>query len=84
MTDTDVRAEVICPYHATCGLCDRPLEHFRVVLNSGDFTELENVVNVELTASEIIVTCREGDPASFPRTDVYFAGCSLFAVPFAD
>jgi hypothetical protein len=77
-------APAICPYRIICGPCEGLRELFRVQLNSGDVAELTNVESVELTARELIVRLSEGEPVSFPRNEVYFAGCGHMVPTFSE
>ena len=84
MIEARAGEQAICPYRAICGPCGGPRAEYRVLLVNGESVEFRDVVRVVLTESELTVTPASGKAVSFPREDVYFAGCGRLAVPFQD
>ena len=70
-----------CIYVAACGDCSGFPDAIRVHLHSGEAVDVEHVIDVRVTDSEIILQPAKGPVRSFPRSKVYCAGCARCLPP---
>jgi hypothetical protein len=71
-----------CIYVAACGDCSGIPDAIRVHLHSGEAVDVENVIEVRVTDSEIILQPAEDPARAFPRANVFYAGCARCLPPF--
>jgi hypothetical protein len=80
--DAEGDRAIPCIYVAACGDCSGIPEAIRVHLHSGEAVDLDHIVEVRVTDTEIILEPAKGPARSFPRADVYYAGCARCLPPF--
>ena len=74
-------------YKLPVQVCDRAAWHehnpetYYVQLIGGETVLVDDVVHLDVTENAVVLLRRCAEPASFPRSVVYFAGSSADAAP---